>query len=294
MKTDNLLTLPDGRSLAYAEFGKPEGYPVLYFHAAPSARLEPLMIGDQIFRQYGLRVISPDRPGMGESEFQPKREFSDWAKDVIFLADSLGLEKFSVVGVSGGSGYAAVCAARIPERLSKAVIASGPWQIDKEVIKAIGFPMNMMWLTALRVPFLLPIVMKLMIKFMTQEPKENSKRNSAPPNGMMPTVDHEAMAQPERMAIYLQTLRETVKQGTKGAVRDIRIYVRKWDFDPAEIQIPVVLFHGGLDKNVPLALVEKIAKKLPDARLVTYPEDGHISTYINHFDEIAEALLPDR
>ena len=294
MKTDNLLTLPDGRSLAYAEFGEPDGYPVLYFHAAPSARLEPLMIGDEIFRKYGLRVISPDRPGMGESEFQPKREFSDWAKDVIFLADSLGLEKFSVVGVSGGSGYAAVCAARIPERLSKVVIASGAWQIDKEVIKAIGFPMNMMWLTALRVPFLLPIVMKLMIKFMTQEPKENSKRNSAPPNGMMPTVDHEAMAQPERMAIYLQTLRETVKQGTKGAVRDIRIYVRKWDFDPAEIQIPVVLFHGGLDKNVPLALVEKIAKKLPDARLVTYPEDGHISTYINHFDEIAEALLPDR
>ena len=126
MKTDNLLTLPDGRKLAYAEFGKPEGYPVLYFHAAPSARLEPLMIGDQIFRQYGLRVISPDRPGMGESEFQPKREFSDWAKDVIFLADYLGLEKFSVVGVSGGSGYAAVCAARIPERLSKLVIASGP------------------------------------------------------------------------------------------------------------------------------------------------------------------------
>ena len=294
MKTDNLLTLPDGRKLAYAEFGQLDGYPVLYFHAAPSARLEPLMIGDKIFRQYGLRVISPDRPGMGESEFQPKREFSDWAKDVIFLADYLGLEKFSVVGVSGGSGYAAVCAARIPERLSKVVIASGAWQIDKEVIKAIGFPMNMMWLTALRVPFLLPIVMKLMIKFMTREPKENSKQNSAPPNSIMPTVDHAAMAQPERMAVYLQTLRETVKQGTKGAAWDIRIYVRKWDFDPAEIQIPVVLFHGGLDKNVPLGLVEKVAKNLPDARLVTYPEDGHISTYINHFDEIAEALLPDR
>lgn len=294
MKTDNSLTLPDGRKLAYAEFGQLDGYPVLYCHAAPSARLEPLMIGEEVFRQYGLRVIAPDRPGIGGSDFQPKREFSDWVEDVVFLADTLGLEKFSVVGISGGSGYAAVCAARIPERLSKVVIASGPWQIDKEVVKAIGFPMNIMWRVAIRTPFLLPLFMKMMIKFMTQEPKENSKNNAAPPNDIMPAVDHAAMSQPERMDVYLQTLRETVKQGTKGAAWDIRMYVREWDFDPVEIQVPLVLFHGGLDRNVPLALVEEMENSLPDAHLVAYPEDGHVSTYINHADEIAKALLPDK
>ena len=278
--------------MAYAEFGQSDGHPVIYCHAAPSARLEPLIIGEEIFRQYGLWVIAPDRPGMGESDFQPKREFSDYVKDVVFLADTLGLEKFSVVGISGGSGYAAACAARIPERLSKVVIASGYWKIDKEVIKTIDFPMNSMWITALRVPFLLPLVMKMMIKFMTQEPKENSKEKAATPNDVMLAVDHEAMSQPERMVVYLQTLRETVKQGTKGAAWDIRMYVREWDFAPAEIQVPLTLFHGGLDRNVPLALVEEMAKRLPDARLVTYPEDGHVSIYINHADEIAQALLP--
>src|SRR5215207_3519191 len=120
----NTLTLPDGRKLAYAEFGKPDGYPVLYFHGAPSSRLEPLLIGNDTFTEYGLWIIAPDRPGMGGSDFQPKRGFSDWPKDVTCLADALGIKQFAVLGNSGGSAYAAVCAARIPERLRAAVIVS--------------------------------------------------------------------------------------------------------------------------------------------------------------------------
>jgi pimeloyl-ACP methyl ester carboxylesterase len=69
--------------------------------------------------------------------------------------------------------------------------------------------------------------------------------------------------------------------------------VREWDFDLDEIQIPILLFHGGLDKNMPLARVQQTANQLHDAQLVTYPEDGHISTFTNHSDEIVKALLPD-
>lgn len=70
MKTDNQIYLPDGRRLAYAEFGKPDGYPVLYFHGSPASRPEPMLIGDEAFSKFGLRVIGPDRPGMGQSDFQ--------------------------------------------------------------------------------------------------------------------------------------------------------------------------------------------------------------------------------
>ena len=125
MKTDNQITLPDGRRLAYAEFGKPDGYPVLYFHGSPASRLEPMLIGDEAFNRFGLRVIAPDRPGMGQSDFQPKRGFSDWPADVTALADVLGLDRFSILGNSGGGGYAAVCTAKIPERLRAVVIVSG-------------------------------------------------------------------------------------------------------------------------------------------------------------------------
>ena len=293
MKTDNVLTLPDGRKLAYAEFGQPDGHPVLYCHSSYSSRLEPLLIGEEVFRQYGLRVIAADRPGLGGSDFLPNREYTDFTKDTVFLTDALGLEKFSVLAISGGSPYAAVCAAKIPQRISKVVLVSGSWQIDKEVIKAIGSPMNLMWQVALRMPFLLKFVVKIMVKLMNQNPKDVYNKKSSPPTNIMPTVDHVAMVNPERMAIYQKTLMESVKQGVKGAALDIRMNVREWDFDLDEIHLPILLFHGRLDKNMPLAHVQQTANQLHDARLVTYPDDGHISTFANHSNEIVKALIPD-
>lgn len=293
MKIDNSLTLPDGRKLAYAEFGQPDGYPVLYCHATPSSRLEPLFIGDDDFSRFGLRVICPDRPGMGLSDFQSHRGFSDWPKDVAFLTETIGLNQFSVLGVSGGGGYAAVCAAKIPEKLCKAVIASGSWRIDSKAVKTIGFPMNLMWRVTIHAPFLLPFVLKTMTKMMSQPPKGGFEQASAQPNEILPAADHAVMAQPGRIAINQRILNEVMRQGTKGPAWDYRLCVREWDFDPAEIQIPLTLFHGEQDKNYPLALAQRVANILPRAQLVTYPEDAHISTYINHFDEIAKALMPD-
>jgi pimeloyl-ACP methyl ester carboxylesterase len=173
------------------------------------------------------------------------------------------------------------------------VIASGAWRIDAKAMKSIGFPMNMMWQATTHAPILLPFILKMMTKMMSQPPKNGSEQTSAPPNKMMPAADHAVMAQPGRIAINQQIMREVMKQGSKGPVRDMRLYVREWDFDPAEIQIPLILFHGERDKNYPLALVKRVANTLPCTQLITYPEDGHVSTYINHFDEIAKALLPD-
>jgi len=146
MKTIDYVKLPDGRKLAYAEFGRPEGHPVLYFHGSPSSRLEPLLYGDDVFHQFGLRIIAPDRPGMGQSDFQPRRGFSDWPKDVLVLADTLGLERFSVLGNSGGCGYAAACAARIPERLHAVVIVSGAWRMDwPEAMNNLSAHLKLLW-----------------------------------------------------------------------------------------------------------------------------------------------------
>jgi pimeloyl-ACP methyl ester carboxylesterase len=293
MKTDNLLTLPDGRKLAYAEFGQPDGYPVLYCHSTPGSRLDPLLMGDDGLSRFGLRVISPDRPGMGGSDFQSQRSYSDWSKDVISLAEAIGLNQFSVLAISGGGGYSAVCAAKIPEKLSKVVIVSGSWRIDSEAVKMIGFPLNLMWQVTAHAPILLPFVLRKLSKMMTQPPKSGFEKASKQTNNVMPAADNAVMAQPGRTAIFQRILSETLKQGTKGPAWDMRMHVREWDFDPAEIRIPLTLFHGAQDKNYPLGLVKRAANNLPRARLLTYPEDGHISTCANHFDEIAKALLPD-
>jgi pimeloyl-ACP methyl ester carboxylesterase len=292
MKTDNSLILPDGRKLAYAEFGQPGGYPVLYFHGAPSSRLEPLMLGDDIFSQFGLRVICPDRPGMGQSDFQSRRGFSDWPADMVFLTEALGLNQISVLGVSGGGGYAAVCAAKIPERLSKVVIASGAWRIDSEAARRIGFPMNSMWQVTIRTPFFLPGVLYMMNKMMSKPPKNGSERVSTPPNSILPAADYAVMTQPGRIEINQRILSEVMRQGSKGPVWDMRLIAREWDFDLAEIRSPLTLFHGEQDRNFPVDLVRQFVHRLPCAELITYPEDGHISTHINHFDEVVKALIP--
>jgi hypothetical protein len=74
----------------------------------------------------------------------------------------------------------------------------------------------------------------------------------------------------------------------------MRLYVREWDFDLEEIAFPLHLFHSEQDPQVPVALVRRMMRSLPGTRLITYPEDGHLSTFTNHIGEIAEALTRDR
>jgi pimeloyl-ACP methyl ester carboxylesterase len=290
MITESQVTLPDGRRLAYAEYGEPGGRPVMYFHGAPSSRLEPLLIGDDVLSRLGLRVIAPDRPGMGGSDFQPKRGFSDWPKDVVALADALGLGQFAVLGNSGGGGYVAVCAARIPERLSAAVIVSGGWRMDwPEAKNNVPFVNRIVFILAAEAPLLLRLLLKLMLL----SPEGEREKELAQLKKRVPAADYAAFAEPGRVEALGRMIREAMRQGTKGAAWDMRLYVRKFDFRLDEIKMPVKMFHGERDVNSPIALVRRVVAELPTANLVTYENDAHLSTLCNHFDEFAAALRGD-
>src|SRR5258708_28877335 len=69
--TDKTIRLSDGRQLGYAEYGDPEGMPLLYFHGTLGSRLEPSHL-DPLFRDLGVRVVAPERPGYGLSDVHPK------------------------------------------------------------------------------------------------------------------------------------------------------------------------------------------------------------------------------
>ena len=114
---DQIHRLPDGRALAYAEYGDAHGTPVLLVHGNPGSRLFWGLHPDSPFRS-GLRLIAPDRPGVGLSDFGPGRTVADWPDDVVSLADALGIQKFVVFGPSGGGPYALACAWKIPHRLT--------------------------------------------------------------------------------------------------------------------------------------------------------------------------------
>ena len=288
MKTDERITLSDGRALAYAEFGDRSGHPVLYFHGSPSSRLEPLMIGDDVLVRLGLRVIAPDRPGMGGSDFQSGRGFSDWPADVTSLADALGLARFSVMGNSGGGPYVAVCGVRIPERLLSAVIVSGGWRMDTPEAKAgLPFPNRMAMLLAKRAPWLLKILLASMGGVAASDPDKELAQLAK----RMPPADVAAFAEPGRLEAFGRTMRECLRQGAKGATWDMRLFVRDFGFRPEEIRVPLTWFHGEADTNAPIAMVRKATASIPDATLVTYPGEAHLSTLVQHIDAIAAALV---
>ena len=113
--SDSLFTLSTGRKLAFSEFGDPQGAVIFYFHGWPSSRLQGELLDDTA-KRYGLRVIAPDRPGIGLSEFHPGRSIADWPALMTDLASHVNAEKFFVIGVSGGGPYALVCAQTMPQR----------------------------------------------------------------------------------------------------------------------------------------------------------------------------------
>jgi pimeloyl-ACP methyl ester carboxylesterase len=127
---ERTITLADVRGLGYAEWGDPGEPPVLYFHGTPASRLDPVCFPDAP-AQAGVRLISVDRPGIGLSSFKRHRKIADWPADVAELADQLELERFGVVGWSGGGPYALACAASIAHRLSGAVSVAGVGRGDR-------------------------------------------------------------------------------------------------------------------------------------------------------------------
>ncbi|MBW4541376.1 MAG: alpha/beta hydrolase [Myxacorys chilensis ATA2-1-KO14] len=284
MGSTNFLTLPDERRLAYAEYGDLNGHPVFYFHGGGTSRLEPLLLGDEVFIRLGLRLIAPDRPGIGQSDFQPNRGFSDWTKDVTFLADALGLDKFSVLGVSSGGGYTAACAAKIPNRLHSAVIVSGAW----EFTTADLLKYNRWSLILIKYfPWLYQASMKLTQRSLNGPPDkllETLKKR-------LPAADYAVLKSPDQIKKSCEALNEGLRSGTRGTAWDLQLYLRKWDFSLDEIRMPLTLFYGKEDRNVPLDLVKRIAATLPTTKLVMYPNEGHISVVVNQIEAIAKVLV---
>lgn len=280
------ITLPDNRRLIYYEYGIKEGNPVFYFHGSPSSGLEPLIIGNDIFAKKNIRLIAPNRPGIGYSNFQTNRGFSNWPQDVLSLADKLGIGKFSILGNSGGGGYVTVCAAKIPERLNAAVTISGGWQINYWAIrKFMKVPYNLFWITTAKLPFLLPLLLRS-IKSSPNEPKEKALTQA---QKMMHPADYDALLLGDRQGILSQEVNEALTN-TRGAVSDLRLYVKPWDFNIQEVQFPITFLHGEEDRNFPIEVVRKYVSSIKKARFITFKNEAHLSTLCNHITEALAVL----
>ncbi|EDX87402.1 hydrolase, alpha/beta fold family, putative [Synechococcus sp. PCC 7335] len=243
------------------------------------------MWGDETIKRSGLYLIAPDRPGIGRSDPQPNRSFSDYVKDVEFLAGALGWNKFSTLGVSGGGGYGVACAAKIPNRLHTVVMASGAWQAD--AIKHFPIAQRLAWRLAQR----FPLINLLTLKLELQSLNDSAERRLAKMKKRVSPVDYDFVESQNRVETVRQMSAESMCQGLKGVAWDTQLYLKEWDFNVDKIQMPLTFLHGEQDITIPIAVAKQVAASLPTAQLTTYPAEGHLTLIANQFETIASKLI---
>jgi pimeloyl-ACP methyl ester carboxylesterase len=233
------IRLRDGRLLAYSEYGSMRGLPIIHCHGTPSARVEGDLILDvTVAIELGLRIIVPDRPGMGRSDFQAGRRIVDWPNDVLELAAALGLDTFAVLGSSGGAPYAAACGALLPNRIRVVGLLGGVAPVDGHgVFAAMSPPLRIMVRLARFAPAVLRGLFRLNLRAMSGGGTRGSDRMAA----SLPEPDRTLMKRPEIRDGFMACFRESCRQGPRGPVWDVALMARPWGFDLAAIKVPVLL-----------------------------------------------------
>lgn len=285
---DHQMILGDGRRLGYAEYGDPRGTPLVYLHGFPSSRLEAGLC-QAAARRRQVRVIAVDRPGYGLSEFQPGRRIGDWPDDVMALTQALGIERFALLGVSGGGPYALACAWKIPQPLTAVAVVCGLGPVyQRKALRAMRWHARLAFTLAQRSYPLLSLVYGGIPANVILACPELAYRwvtlTAAP-------ADRGVLGRPEVKARLLASLRESLRQGPAGVFWDAVLYSRDWGFRLEDIATSVDVWHGESDRIVPRCHAEAIARSLLHGRLRLIPNEGHFSLPIKHCDAILESLF---
>lgn len=240
-RIDNVILLSDGRRLAYAEYGEPDGAPVFLFHGLPGSRFSWGILPDQPFPP-GLRIVAPDRPGYGRSDPKLGRSLLDWADDVTALADALEIERFAVVGVSGG----------------------GPG-VFEGMSKTNRFFMKLAW----QLPWLSTLNVRLLASVIRRNPARyiNSMKFK------VHDMDKAILARPDIQKMLAKDFAEALRGGAEGMVGDMSAnHGCPWGFPLDEIKMKILFWYCDLDSSVPPAMGKYLSNTVPncEAKLVLY------------------------
>jgi pimeloyl-ACP methyl ester carboxylesterase len=265
------VALPDGRELAYEEYGDPAGEPVLSFHGGLSSRLDAAP-AHQAALDLGVRLISPDRPGIGWSTFQPGRRLLDWPADVAALTDALDIDRFAVMGWSCGGPYAAVCGARMRERITAVGLLSSAVPLELVgTTKGLARDDRILLFLVRWAPRLASALLRVTIGEATERRLYREIRRS------FPAVDRAALEERGSIVDAVAFVKESMRQGAAGCLQDYRVFGSPWGFDLREVTVPVQIWEGEEDDTGPPEYRELLLRYLPHAQLSVVPGEGHLS-----------------
>lgn len=269
---NQILELKDGRKLGFAEYGDLEGIAVFHFNGSGGSRLErPADAG--MLKELGIRYISTDRPGHGNSSPKSDRELLDWPEDVAAIADHLDIDQFHVLGWSAGGPHALACAYKLPSRVISGALVSalGPPNRPEPYKGYTGF-LKLLMIWGRKYPKIVYVFRGMAAKQINRE----SERTGEKFVKSLPVVDRVPFENPLVKEMLISDIKEGYKQGGKGPARDDIIINSPWKFDIRNIRTHFDIWQGDSDKNVPANQGMYQAEILPDNSFHLLSNKGHM------------------
>ncbi|TMM20646.1 MAG: alpha/beta hydrolase [Actinobacteria bacterium] len=273
MEYEGTAKARDGRTLAFVQRGAEDGVPVIVCHGTPGSR-RSRHPDPEMYRRHGVRMVAYDRPGYGASDPNIGRSVADAASNIEAIADELGLDRFAVVGGSGGAPHALACGALLEERVLRvgALVTPAPSDTDDfdfyeglAEVNVREFGAAVQGREAIEA-FIQPYVDQLrtdpdaVIEEIVSE---------------LPEVDREIASREGFRSIMRESFAEAARQGVRGWADDDLAFAKSWGFEPEDVHAEVRLWQGELDVLAPRTHGEYVASRLPNARFELLEGGGH-------------------
>ncbi|WP_193048035.1 alpha/beta fold hydrolase [Mycolicibacterium baixiangningiae] len=273
-KLEGKIAVTEDRRIGFAEFGDPQGRAVFWLHGTPGARRQIPAEARTFAEEQQIRLIGIDRPGIGSSTPHQYANVLAFADDLRVIADTLGIGRMAVVGLSGGGPYALACAAAMPARVVGAgvlggvapttgpdAIAGGLMKLGSQVapfLEVAGVPIRLAAGTLIR---LVRPVASPALEIYAQ---------------LSPEADRRVLARPEFKAMFLDDLLNGSRRQLAAPFADVVVFARDWGFRLEEVKVTVRWWHGDCDHIIPFAHGRHCVARLPDAHLYHLPGESHL------------------
>ena len=278
----DIVRLRDGRAISFVEYGDPEGFVVVNAHGGLSCRLDVASAGPAATAS-GIRLISPDRPGVGRSDPQPGRSLLDWAHDVGELVDDLGVDRFGVMGWSMGGQYAAAVGYAMPSRVARVAIIAGALPLTEPGVFAQLPTIDRNYT---RLSQVMPPIAGLGFRLMGWAGRFGGTLTGRIAARQLGPADATVLHR-EGLDTFAAILDEGLRQPA-GVVEEYRAWALPWGFAPEDLDVPVDVWAGTEDQLVDPGWASDLARRIPGAELHRRP-GGH---FVAHtcYPEIFESL----
>jgi pimeloyl-ACP methyl ester carboxylesterase len=288
-KLEGNIAVGDNRQIGFAEFGDPQGRAVFWLHGTPGARRQIPMEARVYAEQQGIRLIGIDRPGIGSSTPHRYDTVAAFADDLRTIADTLGIDKMIVVGLSGGGPYTLGCAAALPDRVVAAGVIGGvaptmgPDAITGGLMGNVGTRVApLLQVAGLPIGLVASALIRL-IRPVGSPVVDLYGRVS-------PEPDRRLLARPEIKAMFLDDILNGSRKQMAAPFSDVVVFARDWGFRLADIKVPVRWWHGDADHIVPYAHGQHVVSKLADAELYPMPGESHLAG-LGRAEEILHTMI---